>query len=585
MSTVLVVGLLGGERGGSQAAVVNLFATIGLFLVAYALPFTAIAVATMEHDGRLDQLRLAGRTTAALAGGALTGLGGPLALAGLVAMGASAISTARLPYGSIEALLTVTLTWASSIIVLALPRAGRPLDSRLLTLGAAFLTYMLVRTVGNPFDGPGFTAPRWAAAALLLLAVVAAACLPRVVARFRRPPAAPAGPGASTFAPALTRRLDPIAKRGVFLMLTPALGTGSATLGAVVLLVIARGPEWWNTPLVYAPLMIGAIAMSFAAREDAESGRLEVIRLGANRLAADVWQMAGGWIAFVIATAVLILVSSSWARTWPRGALMVAAALAVAIPLSVAEGWHRRIAGVYVMPLAVFPFVFAARQGLTFRMAPAPLQPWVISSWIAFAALAFLAWRVGLTAMRRPEMTLQFRERVLAVTVLVWVALVPAVIVGMSDGRVADFFGLVLMLTVAGGWLAGRGERRAFLNRVVLSGLAGVLTLALVSASREPYGVSPVMAGAIPAAILWASLRVHEELAASTPLSVGLRLALFLLPVQYLGGAIATQTFGPPALFERGAWAALALAAGVEIVLGIVRVRVRRTYAGRLASP
>lgn len=380
-------------------------ARIAVIALCYAAPQAAAYFLETEPDGRLDQLRLSGLPPAALALRTAAGVAGIwfavaiIALLWMAASGGASVATI-LGMFAIAGIPTAMATAASTA-----PAVRDRIDPR---IGVAALSVFAIATgvIGSdmllrftPWIG-------YYAMAVAIEAVIIAWFLQKVPARIAH---APIGRGTRPWTvrlPEASLLRWPGFYRGVRLS---SSGFMLFSLFTPVMLMV-----WWigrrslvaDSALFFFPLLIiGLIAVSLICREDAITGRLELVRQSSRAPARAALETIGGlWTPFVAAAAGVALV------TWPffgltRDGVALAVVFVVLLaPLPVVEGWSR------LWPMmTTIPFVIAMTMSRAF-MTPLPLL-----------IVAGLGWYSAIRLFQNPSRPILPDAAAVAVTALMCV--------------------------------------------------------------------------------------------------------------------------------------------------------------------
>jgi hypothetical protein len=406
---------------------------IGVFALCLAAPQAAAYLLEMEHDGRLDQVRLSGRRPAALAALALAAVAAPWLAIG-VAFTTLAMIREGFSAGSLVAIAAVvglptTLAALSTTVSFTRER----IDPR---IGAAALgvVAMAIGLIGaNEMDRLPGVGPVWLVA-LVAEGAVIGYCVWTLPRRIAYPPARAEARAATFRVPRwgwLLRR--PGIYRGAVLSSSGlVLFALFAPLAILVRILADRNPQAILTPALYLPpLFIGLIAVALICREDAVSGRLDLVRQSSRPVAVVAFEMLIGlWAPFVAATiGLFLLVQVLFAvrvGDW-REAIV---AMVLFAPLPLCEGWGRQWPLTYVMP-------FGFALGLMIGMG----------AWSAIVAASAIVWLAAARTLSQPDRpALPGWQGMMAILVLTTTALLNA---ERFDRRFVSMTMVTMLIAVA----------------------------------------------------------------------------------------------------------------------------------------
>jgi hypothetical protein len=357
----------------------------------FAGPLAAACLLEMEHDGRLDQMRLAGRRPMSIAATALLGVAAPWWLIGLVLMAWSMLAGSMTPAAALALVAIAGLTTMLAAISTTVSFARQNVDPRigvaaLVVVAAAVgvigadLLYVLTAT------SPIFLI------AILIEAAVITRCLWRLPRRLARPPVSGMATSPRSMLPLGSWLLPwPAVYRGVALSVSGLmLFALFAPVGILVRILIdePRGPAPPESAALYLPpLFIGMIAVSLICREDAISGRLDIVRQSSTRVAdAGLQMLIGLWAPFVAASLGLAILAAALFGVSSTGLLVGALILIWLAPMPVLEGW-----------LGLWPLTMTLPVAMTIMMLT------LERAWPATALVAGVVWIAAARALGHPE--------------------------------------------------------------------------------------------------------------------------------------------------------------------------------------
>jgi hypothetical protein len=537
---------------------------IGLFALCYAAPQAAAYLLEMEHDGRLDQIRLSGRRPTALATLALTSVATPWLVIGL-ALTSLGLVRGEVTFMMLVAIVTIagiptTLAALSTTVTFARAR----IDPRI-GIAALGVAAMAIGLIGAdnidvlPGAVPGFPL------VLVPEAAVIGYCLWTLPRRIAHPPTnAGARPSRFRLPPWdwLLRR--PGVYRGALLSSSGfALFGLFAPMGIMVRILSDRNPNSVATPALYLPpLFIGLIAVSLICREDAISRRLDIVRQGSKAVASAACEMLIGlWAPFVAATAGLMLLTAVLFGLAPSEPGYALVALVIMAPLPLIEG----LSGLWPMTL-VLPI--AAAVG--FLVA----GDW----WLAIAVLSAITWISASRMLHHPDRaTLSGWQGIVAMSVMCAVTMLPA----EYDASQIVALGTVTMMVPLSPLLI---DPKSASHRW---GQPLAIAITVVLAGSIRFGIQAAVVAAAAVVVVWfASYRIREWDPSRPMVQAAIRVGVMILL-----GQVADQTFrAAPGrmvqwLASFGVLAiAIGLAALVETVFRIATAiaRRRRIYSASM---
>jgi hypothetical protein len=541
-------------------------ARLGLFALCYAVPQAAAYLIEMEHDGRLDQMRLAGRRPTGVAAAALVSVAAPWLLIGLAltawsVLAGEATSSTLVRIAAIAGLPTMLAAISTTVRF-----AREHIDPRIGVVGLSVVSMAIGVSLGDLLTTP--EAPTiFFVIALAVEAAVIAACIPGLPRRIAHPPVL----GASS-----SVRFRPLPWEWILRWPGIYRGTCLSSNGLILFFLFApvailarvvtyyrSGVQDFETAGFYLPpLFIGLIAVSLICREDATSGRLDMVRQSSTRTAMAALQMLIGlWTPFVAASLGLLVLSTLLFGFTTQGLRFGAIAWLIMAPMPLLEGWGRLWPMMHMLPIG------AAIAFLT-----------LIQSWPAIAAISVVTWIAALRMLHQPERaTIAGWPGVAALSALCAVAMLP----GANDDRQLTGLGLVTIMVPMSPLLVDPGSS---IHRWAQP-VAVLLTTLLIGTGL--YGIQPAAIVALAGLAAWfASYRIREWDPARPIVQAAIRVGLILLFGQiagYLFENAPTQLVG--SVNPLGVLAvALLLAAIVEVAFQIARFVVRKRPASILRA-
>lgn len=531
--------------------------TLGFILLLAGFPYAAVELVAMDRDTRLDQLRLAGWTRGRLLTAVLTASAGPWILAGalllsvsILGVGANRIQlglTAVLPIGSLALSMMAVAT-----------RATRQIDSRIAIAGVTVAAMFGAGFYVGARDANAAPIGKWlqslsdgsvgaASAVLVGLALLAVAFgAPRLLRLVERPiPQAATRELGSEVTRVLRRWCPPTLWRGVTLTVVPALVLGA--MACTVLLGL--GLLWWvrigdasvigpATPAIVClvVLFFGAGVISGHCREDAEAGRLNLLRLTSDRPLALVDSIGSLWLPFALTATIVWGLAAALLQELP--AYLPVALLVVGLmgPLAAVEGWCRYLPFGLVAPIALF--VVMKLSEIT--------ESWSIGAFVfCLAAIGWIPWAMAREALRNPEQpSLRDLPASLAVAGMTFAVFWPPLSSPLARSLpLLQALALAVFMLYGGSWLVV--PRSTVRRHLWAPPLATVIVVVAVLATGGGYATREALAvAAIPAAGLWIGRRIPELLLDRPKLSTMLRAALAIT------GIMATSTLATMAILR-----------------------------------
>jgi hypothetical protein len=480
---------------------------IGVVALCFAAPQAAAYLLEMEHDGRLDQIRLSGRRPAALAALALATVAVPW-----LAMGVAFTSLAMIKEGFSARLLVAIAAVAGLPTALAalsttVTFTRERIDPR---IGAAALgvAAMAIGLIGaNEIDRLTGVVPGLVVAVVAEGAVIGY-CLWTLPRRIAYPPARAEVRAARFRVPRwdwLLRR--PGIYRGAVLSSSGlALFALFAPMGIVVRILADRNTQAILTPALYLPpLFIGLIAVALICREDIVSGRLDLVRQSSRPVAVVAFEMLIGlWAPFVVAAIglfLLVQVLFGVSIVDPLGAIV---AMVLIAPLPLCEGWSRQWPLTYVMP---FGFALALLMNM--------------EAWSAVAAASAIVWLAAARTLSQPDRpALPGWQGMMAILVLTTTTLLNAerfdrLFVSLNMTTMLIAVSPILIMSKPRGWTERWGQFLA-----VLSGIS-IVRLPQLGAGDAAYLSAMGLA-------VWLAVYRSRQLDPSGMIQAAVRFALLI---------------------------------------------------------
>lgn len=385
----------------------------GIFLALGGAILCTVDLLEMQQDGRLDQVRLSGRPPGPFLAAFAASMAGPWLIAG-VGIIASAHLTGMASQTPGESAVIVGFFLLIIVGGLRLGLQQSSVDARLVIAGliAGGVLLMVVGEAARAFllRLRATTAPFVVAIEVVLLIWIARP----LVGLIAYPPAAGGRP---SWGARMPQRRWMLRAPGLFRGVTVAFN-GTVLLAVFVPMVIllrlampSPRPDAETAFMFVGPLIVGLVTLSILCREDAISGRLELIRQSAVHPVRTGLEMAIGlWSPFVFVS--VVLAALTWALFFVTipGTLITIAALVLIAPLPIVEGWSRYWPLTYMAAfLFAAPFLRVSWPTLVLLSALhwyavprkfADPYATVLSGWPAVAAAAAVGAMLGLTAAR-----------------------------------------------------------------------------------------------------------------------------------------------------------------------------------------
>ncbi|MDO8681254.1 MAG: hypothetical protein Q7R30_22270 [Acidobacteriota bacterium] len=524
-------------------------ARLGLFALCCAAPQAAAHLLEMEHDGRLDQMRLAGRRPVTIATISLAAMAGPWLLAGIVLIGWSMLSGAA----TWRTLLAVLALAGSATMLAAFSTtvtfARERIDPRIGVVGLGAVTIVIAIGGAEALK----SADRWTllfALALIVETIVIGLCMRNLPHRIAHAPIHTAG---------ASRLQVPFRQ---WLLRWPGVYRGSslsssglvlfalfAPMAALVRIIAPEGSRQFETAgLFVPPLAIGLIAISLICREDAVSGRLDMVRQSATRIAVTAFQMLLGlWLPFVLAAVGVVLVAQVFVGVSLRSIQFALLFLIFLAPIPLVEGWSR------LWPLMLLgPFAVAAGALI------------LVGAWPGVVALSALFWVAAGRILYHPDKaTLRGWHGVAATSALCLAPFVQVQVQMREEGLIA--FAIATTLLAASPILIRPGSGR----RLDRWGQPIAMFVTVWLGASWHLAESSFVAVSV-AAVWYAAYRIRQWDPSRPTAQAITRIVVLLVMGQFLDT--------PPSMVTNGqfAVAAVAIAVGVEVGFRIATMIARR---------
>jgi hypothetical protein len=524
-------------------------ARLAIFFLCCAGAQAAVHLLEMEHDGRLDQMRLAGRRPVAIASMSLAAVAGPWLLTGIVLITLSLLSGTA-TFGTLLAVLSVAgLTTMLAAFSTTVAFARERIDPRIGVVGLDAATVVIA--IGGA-EALGY-ADRWAslfAAAIVVETVVIALCLRNFPNRIAHAPVYSAGASRLRLPFRSWLLRWPGVYRGSSLSSSGlALFGLFAPMAALVWIIAPAGRRQFETAgLFVPPLVIGLIAISLICREDAVSGRLDMVRQSSTRIAVTAFQMLLGlWLPFVLAALGLMVVAQVFFGVSLSSLQFALVFLILLAPIPLVEGWSR------LWPLMLLgPFAIAA--GTLF----------LVRAWPGLATLSVLFWLATARSLYQPgQTTLRGWLGVAATSALCLAVVLQAQVRLEEHGLLA--FAIAATLLAASPILISPGSER-LVDR--WGQPLAMIVIVWLGAMRHPGAASFVAAAA--AAIWYAAYRIRQWDPSRPTAQALARIVVLLVMVQFMDAPPFVATTG------RFAAATVAIAVSVEATFRIATIIARR---------
>ena len=476
----------------------------------------------IEHDGRLDQMRLAGRRPVAIAGISLAAIAGPWLLTGIVLIALSLLSGAATPATLLAVLSVAGVPSMLAAFSTTVTFARERIDPRIGVVGLAAVTTVIAIAGAEALRSPD----RWTqpfAAALVVETIVIALCLRNLPHRIAHAPIHSAGAPRVPLPFRKWLRRWPGVYRGASLS---ASGLMLFTLFAPVAVLVwiiapqSRGQSE-SAGLYLPPLVIGVIAISLICREDAISGRLDLVRQSSTRVAAAGLQMLIGlWAPFVAASLGLAILSAALFVASSTGLLVGLLGLVLLAPLPVLEGWSRLWPLTLTLPVAVTILLLS-----------------ITGAWAVIGVVAAVVWSAVARMLGHPERA--------TITGWLGVAVTGAVCAVPLLALNRDLFPPGLIAACALFALSpilidpGREDR---LDRW---GKPAAILVTTVAAVALDSGVPTAVSAAILPLALWHSARRSRQWNPARPAAQGAaRLAILIASILFVGNYVGPRLDG-----------------------------------------
>ena len=348
-------------------------ARIALLALCYAAPQAAAYLLEAESDGRLDHMRLAGQRPWDLARRATGGVAGVWLAIGVLSLAWAIISgqatlNQLLGIGAIAGIPTTLAAFVSTA-----PLVRDRIDPRIGVAALSVISIAIGVTGADTISGFAPSNQIFVAMLVVELAIIGWR-MRRLPERLAHAPVSRRANDWRLRPPRVEWLLNwPNFYRGI------CLSSSGVILFALfaplpILTRLLRSDRVEETALFYLPpLVIGLIAVSLICREDAVSGRLELVRQAARQPARTVAEMVIGlWTPFAaVAIGIALLV-------WPIfgltifGVTNIAVVLLFLSPLPLVEGWSR----LWPLMLTV-PFTLVM---VSSRVIEPPVMPFLVAA-------------------------------------------------------------------------------------------------------------------------------------------------------------------------------------------------------------
>lgn len=534
-------------------------ARLGLFAFCYAAPQAAAYLLEIEHDGRLDQIRLSGRRPMTLATTALFCVAGPWLLIGTVLTSLALLrreaTLVTLVGMAAVAGVSTTLAAFSTTVQFARER----IDPRIGIVGLSVVS-MAIAVIGGDAatadnDAVGF--PGYVIA-LLVESVLIGAFVRTLPKRIAHPPSGSRTRPAGAQLPAWDWLLRwPGVYRGIALSRSGFWLLGVfAPIPIVTRIITYRSDirDIETAALYLPPLFIGAVAVSLICREDATSGRLDVVRQSSIGIVPAALQMLIGlWAPFVAATLGLVGLTAILFDLTPFGLRLGLFALMIMAPLPLIEGWSRLWPMMLMLPIAA---------AIGFMS--------IGDSWLAIGVLSAITWIAASRMLQDPERaTLSGWPGIVAISAMCAVTMLPAA----YDGTEIVALGTVTMMLPLSPLLIDPKSPSHRWGQP----LAIAIIVLLIGTVR--YGVQATVIAAVSVVAVWfASYRIRQWEPSRPIVQATIRVGLMVLLGQIAGATFRAApgrmvqwlaSFGVLAI-------AISLVAGVEASFRIATAIARR---------
>ena len=513
---------------------------IATFLLCCAAPQIVGYLLEMEHSGRLDQMRLAGRTPRQVALRLIAIAGGPWIAAGVLLLGWSAAIGERFNHPMVIIALVGAPTAIAALFTTGVFAKER-IDPRVLIAGLGL--------VGALFGGMGMR-PFWSAGGNVALpatfvaigeAAIIAACLRGSMRRIAYPPASGAGTGtAFHYRPDFLKRAPAMYRGAVLAASGYVLAVVFPPAIAIVRAIVSDPDAISITPFLLPPLVIGFIVISLICREDAVLGRLDVVRQSAMTPSTTAVQMiAGLWMPFVLTSVSLAIIASTMFTIEPLELALVVAGLLIVGPLPMVEGWSRFSVLTFSLPYVVAVLAHV-RAG----------------AWISASTLIALLWFAAVRRMRDSD----------AVVTNKWAAALVAAVLGAWPWTASEL--LVGVVALAAGLLAAspllvpaRFSRRSdfWISHAAIGAAA-------VAAAMPSLGLRDAVAAGVTTGLIWLiAVRVRQSTVVPSLEQALIRVACII----FIAGFSEMVVLGQVATYRNWTRAALALLLLIIIESGL----------------
>lgn len=502
---------------------------LGVCFLCFAAPHAATYLIEMEQDGRLDQMRLGGRRPMRPAATAMFFVAAPWLLLGLVLTTAAIVAGRPVSeFGetvvdprSFRTIAGISAVAGFATMLAALsttvPFARGRLDPRIGVAALSVFAFAVCLAGVNIISGFRVSASGFVFSVLAEAAVIAV-CIWRLPRRIAHPPTH--GSARSTrfrLPPSEWILRWPGIYRGALLSSSGfALFVLFAPIGMVVR-ILAGNPQAVAAPALYLPpLFVGLIAVSLICREDAISGRLDLVRQSSRSVAvAAVEMLIGLWAPFAAATVALMAMSAILFDLTAAGLRFAVFAFLIMAPLPLIEGWSR------LWPMMLMLPITAAIGFLS-----------VGDSWLAIGALSAITWIAAGRMLQQPERaTLSGWPGIVAMAAMCVVTMLPA----EFDGSQIVALGTVTMMMPLSPLLIDPTSASHRWGQP----LAIVITVLLMATIR--HGAQAAVIAAVSVVAAWfASYRVREWEPSRPMVQAAIRVAVMVLLAQVAAAAFNT---------------------------------------------
>lgn len=492
------------------------FDFVGVLLIGFGLMAAAVDISDTHSSGLLDQIRLGGRSPRTLLMDLLLVNAAPWVVLGVITLVAASLAGGN-TRPSAETIIVIGLIAGGTLALMQIGLGRRSFDVPHVVAGVLIFA---IAFLFNSLKRPAWVSEMQVMLPLILIEWACVAIIARPIV------------GQIMYPPAVVRQWNTSARLPLRTWMLPwpaFFRTISVALNGVVIIVIFAPMimiPWWfdakslpTAAFVVTPLAIGMILISLVTREDAVSGRFDMVRLATARPRRTPVEMTVGfWTPFVLCTVALTVLGwTFYGIEWSVAGLTMLGLMAAA-PLPFIEGWSRQAPGSYLLSylyasifLMQSPWTLVALSALQWFALPKKFMTpdrRVLSGWQAIAVASLAAAACMIVRSRPGSPVLSVTATLMAISPLLLDpltarreigcgAIAIAVIAAVAAQINHDLWtGVSLALSAAVVWLAAARIIALLPERPVgQSGLRliGVSALMGVSVFADRYGYGELL--------------------------------------------------------------------------------------------